>query len=224
MNFDKRLTCANCENSSCKRKEYLGEKIKHKVMVGDERGSVRFGCNICKDFKLQGFYFNSPSYADFTLEKYIVYQGIYDLETKMTGMGNLITVQKDKFIFDKYRETFDKSRSFHYGRDKNHDKYYRIYKGDKILKHYINYQSWWNGEGILDDWIDICRLLYYRTKDKNYEEQAKKAFFSGQIIIYTDNKYIVDYEDWFYNENCKPIAKYKNGGLNRSRNIKWVEC
>ena len=228
MNFDKRVSCSECENTSCKRRNYLGEKICKKFMVGSNRGSERFGCDICTDFKLQSYYFHSPSYKDFTLDDYIIYQGIYDLECKMTDMSNLITVHdKDKYVFDKYRYTFDNSRSFHYGRDKDYKKYYRIYKGDKILKHYINYQSWWNGEGILDDWIDICRNLYYRKRDKDYEKQAKEAFFSGQIIIFTDDKkfkYVVDYKDWFYNENCKPIEKYKNGGLNRSRNIKWIKC
>lgn len=191
MKIDRLLNCKDCkyhEKEGCKRIKYNSSyQSIDKIEFHRSCFSCQPSGKICNDFEIRDYYLNSPDFKDFTLDKYIIYKGIEQYETYMTKLPNLIR-EGSLFYRINHNYRFEHSQVFHY----------RILKDGKELKRYKNYQSWANGEGILDDWVDICRTLPYD------EEKIREFFLQGEIGFRTipNNKivYYMNYKDFFYNK------------------------
>lgn len=204
MDFDKPLRCKDCkhhEKLTCARIQYneyhyhIGLFWFYKPHFASHSKG-----HICNKFELIDFYYNSPSYKDFTLDGYIIYRGIEKLEHRILS----------KTGFSK-RTTCDGKYTFEFLRNQTR-KGYVIWQGNKEIKHYRGIE--WSDA--FADWLDICRASEYT---KEYIEDVKEAFLGGAVLlcIKDDNKnwYVMKFRDWF-NGNL-----YREDGLFNVLEQQW---
>lgn len=199
MTFDKILNCEDCKHHlcpSCKRIDY--DNYHHHIgkfwFKKSPFMAIPLGW-ICKDFELREYYFNSPAYADFTLDSYLVYEGIRKLEycyltrTGFTSRNTCDNVYKFEFM----RNAEDGQRG------------YKIYKNDVEIAYYKQFGGW---EEAFADWTDICRSVLHTEE---YIQAAVDMFLTGSVLLSTNNVdkgwYCMDYKDFFYNRLFREDGK-----------------